>query len=118
MPEIEEGTLKKCDRVVLHFGQQSPDTVIAKGLTPPDRRSGKGWDVKGTFDYDSCPRLPQLIVGDKAGRGSDDEITCFINDMGLGLQFAAVAGAVYKKAVKSGVGHHLSTDWFTENVHP
>ena len=42
----------------------------------------------------------------------------FINDLGLGLQFAAVAGLVYRKAVEAGIGHELPTDWFTEDVHP
>ncbi|MGA0346331.1 MAG: ornithine cyclodeaminase family protein [Alphaproteobacteria bacterium] len=118
MPEIEEAALKKCDRVGLHFGQQRPDTVVAAGLEPPDRRSGKGWDVNRTFDYDACPKLPQMIAGEVKGRETENEITCFINDMGLGLQFAVTAGAAYKKAIEAGVGHELPTDWFTENVHP
>jgi len=118
MPEIEEKALKKCHRVALHFGQKRPDTVIAKGLVPPDRRIGKGWEANRTFDYDSCPLLPQMISGKIKGRESDDEITCFINDMGIGLQFAVAAGLAYKKAKKSGVGKTLPTNWFTENVHP
>lgn len=118
MPEITEETLKKADRVGLHFGQQRPDTVTAEGLEPPDRRSGKGWAVNRTFDYDACPRLPAMIAGEVKGRESDEEITCFINDMGLGLQFAAVAGLMWQKAKKAGIGNELPTDWFTENVHP
>ena len=118
MPEIEEEVLKKCHRVCLHYGQQRPDTVIAKGLVPPDRRLGKGWEANRTFDYGSCPLLSQMISGKVKGRKSDDEITCFINDMGIGLQFAVTAGVAYKKALDAGVGKKLPTDWFTENVHP
>ena len=43
---------------------------------------------------------------------------CGINDMGLGLQFAAASGLAYRKAKKAGLGHELPTDWFTEDVHP
>jgi ornithine cyclodeaminase/alanine dehydrogenase-like protein (mu-crystallin family) len=118
VPEIEQAALLKASRVGLHYGQQRPDTVLAKGLEPPDRRSGKGWDVNQTFNYDDCPKLPDMIMGDVKGRESDEESTCFINDMGLGLQFAAAAGLAFRKAKAAGLGHELPTDWFTEDVHP
>lgn len=118
MPEIEEKALLRADRVGLHFGQRQPDTVKAKNVDPPDRRTGKGWAVNPTFDYEKCPKLPEMIVGKVKGRTSDKEATCFINDMGLGLQFAATAGIVYRKAKKIGLGNELPTDWFTEDVHP
>ncbi len=117
-PEIEEAALLKADRVGLHFGQLSPDTIVAKGLQTPDRRAGKGWDANRKFSFDGCPYLPQMIVGDVKGRQSDSEITCFVNNMGLGLQFASAAGLAYRKAKEAGLGHELPTDWFTEDVHP
>ena len=118
MPEIEENALLRADRVGLHFGQREPDTIKAKNVDPPDRRTGKGWAVNPTFDYEQCPRLPEMVVGKVRGRMNDKEATCFINDMGLGLQFAATAGIVYRKAKKLGLGNELPTDWFTEDVHP
>jgi hypothetical protein len=39
-------------------------------------------------------------------------------NIGLGYQFAAAGALVYRKARESGAGHHLPTDWFTEDVHP
>ena len=62
--------------------------------------------------------MPHRAAAQCACSKTDDEITCFINDMGLGLQFAVAAGVAYKKAIEAGVGHELPTDWFTENVHP
>ena len=64
------------------------------------------------------PTLPDLIVGRAQGRQSEREITCFLNNIGLGYQFAAVGAAVIKKAKDGGIGHELPTDWFTEDVHP
>ena len=52
------------------------------------------------------------------GRRRDDEVTCFINNIGLGYQFAAAGSVVYQKAKAAGIGHDLPTDWFTEDVHP
>jgi ornithine cyclodeaminase/alanine dehydrogenase-like protein (mu-crystallin family) len=118
VPEIEQAALMKASRVGLHFGQQRPDTVLASGLEPPDQRSGKGWAVNRTFNYDDCPKLPDMIMAEVKGRESDNETTCFINDMGLGLQFAAAAGLAYRKAKEAGLGNELPTDWFTEDVHP
>ncbi len=118
MPEIEEPALRKADRVGLNFGQRQPDTVRGNGVNPPDRRAGTGWAVHEKFDFDSCPKLPAMIAGEAVGRTNDDEMTCFINDMGLGLQFAAAAGIAYRKAREAGLGNELPTDWFTEDVHP
>lgn len=118
MPEIEEAALRKADLVALHYGQRRPDTVLATGVQPPDRRSGTGWAVNEEFDFDSCPKLPEFIAGEKIGRTDDAQSTCFINDMGLGLQFASAAGLTYRKAKAAGLGNELPTDWFTEDVHP
>ena len=43
-------------------------------------------------------------------------MTCFINNIGLGYQFAAAGAVVYRKAKESGLGHQVPTDWFTEDV--
>ncbi len=118
MPEIADAALEKADRVGLHFGHQSPETVIAKGAEPSDHAAGRGWSSHREFDFSACPKLPELLAGDAKGRETDEDITCFINDLGLGLQFAAVGGLVYRKAVEAGMGNKLPTDWFTEDVHP
>jgi alanine dehydrogenase len=62
--------------------------------------------------------LPELIVGRVEGRKSDNEVTCFINNLGLGYQFAAAGSLLIRKAKESGLGHELPTEWFTEDVHP
>ena len=53
---------------------------------------------------------------------SDDMLrqihTVFVNLPGLGLQFAAVGEALYRKARAAGHGHELPTEWFTEDVVP
>jgi ornithine cyclodeaminase/alanine dehydrogenase-like protein (mu-crystallin family) len=68
--------------------------------------------------FDKLPTLPQLIAGEAQGRTSADQVTCFLNNIGLGFQFAAVGAIVYRKAREKGLGHDLPTDWFTETVHP
>jgi alanine dehydrogenase len=45
-------------------------------------------------------------------------VTCFLNYVGLGYQFAAVGSIVNRRAREQGVGRELPTDWFTEDVNP
>jgi len=51
------------------------------------------------------------------GRQSDGEITCFMNNIGLGYQFAAAARWSIAR-LGGRAGHELPTEWFTEDVHP
>ena len=70
------------------------------------------------IDFKTTPTLPDLITGKAAGRRLPTEVTCFINNLGLGYQFAAAGAVVYRKAKENGLGHDLPTDWFTQDVHP
>ena len=49
---------------------------------------------------------------------SDVQITGFVNNIGMGAQFAAVGKKVYDAAVARGFGRDVLSDWFTQDVHP
>jgi alanine dehydrogenase len=119
LPEIEVKAVKRADRLVLHAHEQSPIHVMTRDLALAKKANEHGWS-KGAeeIDFDRSPTLPELIVGRAEGRKSDNEITCFLNNIGLGYQFAAAGAVVYRKAKGSGLGHELPTEWFTEDVHP
>jgi alanine dehydrogenase len=117
-PEIETNAVKRAERVVIHTHDTRPIHVLTKDLVVPEKADGRGWEVAEDIDFDKLPTLPELIAGRAAGRRTDREITCFINNLGLGYQFAAVGALLYRKAKESGAGHDLPTDWFTEDVHP
>jgi ornithine cyclodeaminase/alanine dehydrogenase-like protein (mu-crystallin family) len=117
-PEIETPAIKRADRVVIHTNDARPIHVFTKDLIVPETADGRGWEVAEEVDYDKLPTLPDLIVGRTEGRQSDREVTCFVNNLGLGYQFAAAGSLLYRKAKENGVGHDLPTDWFTEDVHP
>jgi len=51
-------------------------------------------------------------------RTANARVTCFLNPLGLGYQFAAVGAAIYRNAKAKGVGNELPTDWFTEKEIP
>ena len=117
-PEIEVSAIKRCDVIVLHSNDATPVHLFTKGVTIPEKSKNKGWMLAEGVDFSTLPTLPQLIVGDAQGRTREDQITCFLNNIGLGYQFAACGAVAYRKARERGLGHDLPTDWFTETVHP
>jgi len=117
-PEIEMAALRRADRIVINNNDEKPTHIMTRDLVNDDRAQDKGWSSVGELDFSTLPTLPELIVGRAQGRQSDSEITCFLNNIGLGYQFAAVGAAVIRKAKDGGIGHELPTDWFTEDVHP
>jgi ornithine cyclodeaminase/alanine dehydrogenase-like protein (mu-crystallin family) len=118
IPEIEPQAVKRADRLAIHVHDAKPIHVATKELALPEAASGRGWAAADAIDFTKLPTLPDLISGRAEGRKSDDEVTCFLNNLGLGYQFAAAGSLVYRKAKESGAGHDLPTDWFTEDVHP
>ena len=117
-PEIDRPAIRRADRVIIHARDNRPLVELSTEL--PDaiaQAEGKRWPDADDKDY-KFPTLPDLIAGKIAGRQSQDDVTCFLNYLGLGYQFAAAGSVVYRKAKEQGVGHELPTDWFTEDVHP
>jgi alanine dehydrogenase len=117
-PEIEVAAIKRADRVIIHWNDPAPIHVAAKGVAIEETVQGRGWQLAEEIDFKRLPTLPEVVVGRVAGRVSEDDVTCFINNIGLGYQFAAAGAVVYRKAKESGLGHQVPTDWFTEDVHP
>jgi ornithine cyclodeaminase/alanine dehydrogenase-like protein (mu-crystallin family) len=117
-PEIEVAAIKASDLVVIHHSDAAPMHLFTKGVTIPEKAQNKGWMLAREISFGELPTLPQLIAGEVQGRTNPQQVTCFLNNIGLGYQFAAVGAVVYKKAREKGLGRELPTDWFTEDVHP
>jgi ornithine cyclodeaminase/alanine dehydrogenase-like protein (mu-crystallin family) len=116
LPEIEVSAVKRADRLALHVHEQKPIHVSARDLPLAKEANEHGWSGRG-IEFDKLPTIPDLITGRAQGRQSEREVTCFLNNIGLGYQFAAAGSVVYRKARERGMGHELPTDWFTEDVH-
>ena len=83
------------------------------GFNQGDRNSHSG-----IADVEKVPELKDMASGKASGRQSQNEITCFHNYQGLGLQFAAIGSIVYREAVERGLGLRLDDRYFTQTVHP
>ncbi|HWP57631.1 MAG TPA: hypothetical protein VNL14_07080 [Candidatus Acidoferrales bacterium] len=126
VPELGDETIRKVDRLVIHWRKQAPENYIAglgddkiEAHDPIDVvMSGKTPPRKPEPFWLAAPELKDLVTGKVSGRGSPEESTCFLNNIGMGLQFAAVGAAVLSQAIAKGVGREIPTDWFLESVHP
>jgi alanine dehydrogenase len=117
--EVDGEVLDRCDRVVLHSTRQAKQLDNVMPGTPNVSAQGtRGWWNESARDVGRYADLGALASGSAPGRAALDEITCFVNNVGLGLQFAAAGALVLDKARASGAGHDLPDDWFSEDVHP
>ncbi len=117
-PELEPGAIRRADLVVIHSRNASPQHVVASGVSVPETAKGKGWRLLEDIDFDALPALPELVAGRVSARGSAEQVTCFLNNIGMGFQFAAAGALLYRKAKAAGAGRELPTEWFTQDVHP
>jgi len=117
-PELDRLAIRRADKVIIHARDNRPMVELSVDLPEAVAAAeGKRWPDEADPDF-KFPTLPELIAGTSKGRESADEVTCFLNYLGLGYQFAAAGSVVYRKAKEQGLGHELPTDWFTEDVHP
>jgi ornithine cyclodeaminase/alanine dehydrogenase-like protein (mu-crystallin family) len=129
VPELGDETIRRVDRLVIHAHQHAPKNYIAgfgeEGIEAHDAidiiGKGPGRAHELTIDHPfwlAAPELKDLVTGKAQGRANAQESTCFLNNIGIGLQFAAVGAAVFHEAKGKGIGREIPTDWFLETVHP
>jgi ornithine cyclodeaminase/alanine dehydrogenase-like protein (mu-crystallin family) len=118
-PEVEMKAIKRADRVVIHTRDIKPITELSTDL-PESAAVAEGKRVKQPDDVDieKFSTIAEVIASKAQARAKDEEVTCFLNNLGLGYQFAAAGSVVIRNAKERGMGHELPTDWFTEDVHP
>ena len=117
-PEIEIDAVRSADRVIIHTRDLHPISEVSVDLRTGSN-VGKQRYVKSTdSEIIAFSTIAEVIAGKAKGRQSDEEATIFMNNLGLGYQFAATGAVVYRNAVKQGVGRDLPTDWFTEDICP
>ncbi len=128
VPELGDETIRKVDRLVIHSHKHAPENYVAgfgdDGIAAHDaidiikRGPGRSGSLVEHPFWLAAPELRELVTGKVPGRNTAEEKTCFLNNLGIGLQFAAVGAAVFQEARTRGVGREIPTDWFLESVHP
>ncbi|MEL7565904.1 MAG: ornithine cyclodeaminase family protein [Dehalobacterium sp.] len=122
--ELDRSVLERADVCFIHNlfkgSQIRPSQEIVKKelLSEHINESLKGKRNDDINKWGLMPQLADMIGGMVPGRRDDQQITCFVNNAGIALQFAAVGALAYKKACEKGIGNELPDHWFTQNVHP
>lgn len=116
--ELDDRTLERADVVVVRSHQ--PATFHH----PPGNAPVEAAEVRHV-DARLRAKMAELgeVVRGRAGRRSSRDITLFTGgglgaSSGLGIQFAAVADAVYRAAKAAGLGREIPTDQLTETAKP
>lgn len=112
--EMDEAALAKSDVVAIHtqFGgiQHYQPPGIVDDMPGVRREKPRDWS--------RYPEICDLIAGKAPGRTSDRQITFFLNNVGTGVQFAAMGYCAYRAAKEKGLGHEIPTEWFLQDIKP
>lgn len=68
-------------------------------------------------DLSARPELAEIMAGRAPGRRRPADVTCMLNYVGLGLQFAAAGARIYELAREKGLGRELPAAWFCQTEH-
>lgn len=112
--ETDIAALEKCDVVAIHtnFGgiQHYQPPGIDDDMPGVRREKPRDWT--------RYPELCELIAGKTPGRTDDRQITFFLNNVGTGVQFAAMGYCAYKGAKEQGLGREIPSEWFLQDIKP
>ena len=119
--EMTVDALLRCDRLVVS-SREAARLVTLPGEEERIPEAGEGdyrrEELSGTeADWSRRPELAEVMAGKVAGRESEAEVTCMLNYVGLGLQFAAAGARIYELARERGLGRDLPTEWFSQDLH-
>jgi len=107
--ELDDTAFDRADKIAVLSREQVHHDKQYDILGPVDRGL-KRWD-----DY---RELGDLLLDPKPARSSEDEITIFANNTGMGIQFAAVGAKILELAEARNLGHVIPTEWFVEDTTP
>ena len=105
--ELDDETMRRAALVVSHARE-----------TARAQRHGDLWVPveMGILRWEAIHDLSEVIAGKAPGRARAEDIVVFKNNVGIGLQFAAVAPRIYELARAKGIGRELPAEWFLQKM--
>jgi alanine dehydrogenase len=105
--ELDDETLRRAAVVVSHARE-----------TARSQRHGDLWCPveAGILKWEDIHDLSEVVAGSAPGRQRPEDITVFKNNVGIGLQFAAVAPRIFELARAKKIGRELPAEWFLQNM--
>ncbi|HXP92537.1 MAG TPA: ornithine cyclodeaminase family protein [Candidatus Binatia bacterium] len=127
--ELGDGILERSAQVIVNARIDRPaNYFVGRGEEPifehdpPEIMAGEMKKKRAArrpnaVDLTRQPNLGELVAG-KVPAAPAGRMTCFVNTIGLGMQFAALGSLAHERARERGIGREIPTDWFLESVHP
>ena len=114
--EVDDAVFRRSDLTVVHVKEGKGPNYASRNALKDDIPYMKGdpFDIQG---MNRMPELAEVISGRHPGRESNDQITFFMNNIGIGIQFAASAFVVYQRALECGIGAEIPSDIFLQTWH-
>ena len=112
--EMDPAALEKSDVVAIH----SRLGGIHHHHPPGMDKDLPGVRREKPRDWSRHPDISDLLARKVPGRTNDRQITFFLNNVGTGVQFAAIGYCAYRTAKEKGLGHEVPTDWFLQDIKP
>src|SRR5262245_45300517 len=112
--ETNLAVLERCDVIAIHtqfggiFHYQPPG--ILDDMPGVRREKPRDWS--------KYPEICDLIAGKVPSRTDEQQITYFLNNVGTGVQFAAMGYCAYSGAKQQGLGHEIPSEWFMQDIKP
>ncbi|MCL6564696.1 MAG: ornithine cyclodeaminase family protein [Firmicutes bacterium] len=115
--ELTPAAIQAVDRLVVHTQLWEVNATSA-GLPWVEGRLLRDHPESASVAWEGYPTLGDLVAGRAPGRQRGEEVTAFVNNIGLGAQFAAVAGLAWRRCRELGLGRELDPEWFLQAMHP
>ncbi len=112
--ETDLDVLERCNVIAIHTQFGGIRHYQPPGITEdmPGVRREK------TRDWSKYPEICDLIAGKAPSRTDDKQISFFLNNVGTGVQFAAMGYCAYKGAKEKGLGREIPSEWFMQEIKP
>lgn len=111
--ELDASVIGRADVTFIHMRDAGSKTIRTAGAELSSDTEEKKVALGSKIGRESMPELTDLLLERKPGRGSDRDITLFLNYTGAGYQFAVTGHVVYTKARALGLGREIDTDLLT-----
>ena len=113
-PEIPGEAFSEVDRVAVATTQlPSGPHNYAPRFSDFAQNLTEKWSIPN-FDITAAQDISSLIAENK--NPESEETTLFLNNIGIGMQFAAVGKVVYDRAIEGGFGTEIDTNLFLQSV--
>lgn len=113
-PEVPDKAFKSIDHVAVHtrLHPNGPNNYAPHGSAFGQQLDDQ-WVVPG-LDIEAVNDLSTLM--DTGMDRAKDDTTLFLNNMGLGMQFAAIGRYVFEQAFEEEFGEEIPTEWFLQSM--